>query len=166
MFNLHCAEGSNCRVWHWILFYFLNNHSTGWFHDIMTSLEANFAACNLHEFDASGVRTHSRWIRRRVVFSSYTMNNDLHIHRFWEKGGGDVILRILNQVIELLCARKNTSDTNYYSVQLIFNTVFPKTCLEENLNFECSYWSLENDGQVSWNQYATRLLAVKNSSTK
>lgn len=73
------------------------------------------------------------------MFSSYTMNNDLHIHRFWEKGGGDVILRILNQVIELLCEGKNTSDTNYYSAQLIFNTVFPKTCLEENLSFECSY---------------------------
>lgn len=57
------------------------------------------------------------------MFSSYTMNNDLHIHRFWEKGGGDVILRILNQVIELLCEGKNTSDTNYYSAQLIFNTV-------------------------------------------
>lgn len=25
----------------------------------MTSLEANFAAWNLHEFDASGARTHS-----------------------------------------------------------------------------------------------------------
>lgn len=155
MFNLHCAEGSNCRVWHWNFF------KQSFYRMISWHYEANFAAWNLHEFDASGART-----RRRVVFSSYTMNNDLHIHRFWEKGGGDVILRILNQVIELLCEGKNTSDTNYYSAQLIFNTVFPKTCLEENLSFECSYWSLENDGQVSWNQYATRLLAVKNSSTK
>lgn len=149
MFNLHCAAGLNCRVWHWKVLFF-NNHSTGWFYDIVTSLEAHFLQYAARASLPPPVQQRSQWMSRHVVFSGYTMNNDLHIHRFWEKGGGDVILRILNQVIELLCRGGNppppptpTSDTNYYSVQFIFNTVFPKTCLEENLNLECSYWSSE-----------------------
>lgn len=102
MFNLHCAAGLNCRVWHWKVLFF-NNHSTGWFYDIVTSLEAHFLQYAARASLPPPVQQRSQWMSRHVVFSGYTMNNDLHIHRFWEKGGGDVILRILNQVIELLC---------------------------------------------------------------